>query len=182
MYSAVKVDGVRLYTLARKGVEVDVAERTVHIDHIEMISYDAPHITFEVTCSPGTYIRTLAVGHRTSPGNMRVFEGIEADPLRAVSHRGGIFPGYIRRPGEKGLGAHHRSEGGHRKHGRGEPDTDGRRARLPGGGRSLVRELNTVSEGSTVKLVYEGRLLALGRVETQRKMKVNIRPFKVFHR
>jgi tRNA pseudouridine55 synthase len=54
--------------------------------------------------------------------------------------------------------------------------------RVSQGGQLLRDGIDTVSEGSTVKLVYEGRLLALGRVETRRKMKVNIRPFKVFHR
>ncbi|MFE5319554.1 tRNA pseudouridine(55) synthase TruB [Paenibacillus sp. NPDC056579] len=65
MYSAVKVDGKRLYELARQGVEVERKSRTVtiyHIDIIEMnLTLDHPEIRFRVKCSKGTYIRTLCV-------------------------------------------------------------------------------------------------------------------------
>ncbi len=60
MYSAVKKDGVRLYELARKGIEVERAPRDVTINKIELLEFDSPFIRFMVECSRGTYIRVLA--------------------------------------------------------------------------------------------------------------------------
>ena len=65
MYSAVKVNGKRLYELAREGKSVERKSREVTIHEIEMTSceLDQPHpeISFRVLCSKGTYIRTLCV-------------------------------------------------------------------------------------------------------------------------
>lgn len=60
MYSAVKKDGVRLYELARRGIEVERAPREVTINKIELLEFDPPFIRFMVECSRGTYIRVLA--------------------------------------------------------------------------------------------------------------------------
>ncbi|MDZ4184637.1 MAG: tRNA pseudouridine(55) synthase TruB [Desulfuromonadales bacterium] len=60
MYSALKRDGVPLYELARKGVEVERALRSIEIYRFELCSVELPFVTFEVTCSKGTYVRTLA--------------------------------------------------------------------------------------------------------------------------
>ena len=61
MYSAIKIDGKRLYTLARDGVEVEREPRDVHIEKIELIKYMSSDNKFviKVDCSKGTYIRTL---------------------------------------------------------------------------------------------------------------------------
>ena len=61
MYSAVSVGGKRLYDLARKGISVDRPARTVHIFSLDIVSYDASsgEGVMDVTCSGGTYIRTL---------------------------------------------------------------------------------------------------------------------------
>ena len=59
MHSALKVNGQPLYKLARQGVEVEREARTVNIYDIELISYQSPSIHFRVSCSKGTYIRTL---------------------------------------------------------------------------------------------------------------------------
>lgn len=65
MYSAVKVDGRKLYELARRGEQVERQARTVTIHHIEALRMDLkqphPEIHFRVSCSKGTYIRTLCV-------------------------------------------------------------------------------------------------------------------------
>lgn len=65
MYSAVKVDGKRLYELAREGKTVERKSRTVTIHGIELIDakldLEHPQIRFSVICSKGTYIRTLCV-------------------------------------------------------------------------------------------------------------------------
>ena len=59
MYSAVKVDGKRLYELAREGREVERRPRRVRIYGIEIEEIRLPLITMRVSCSKGTYIRTL---------------------------------------------------------------------------------------------------------------------------
>lgn len=60
MYSAIKKDGVRMFDLARKGVEIELNEREVTIYDFKINSIKLPFLTFEVECSKGTYIRTLA--------------------------------------------------------------------------------------------------------------------------
>ena len=59
MYSAVSKDGVRLYELARQGLEVDREKREVEILSLEISGFDGKEFTLEVSCSAGTYIRTL---------------------------------------------------------------------------------------------------------------------------
>jgi len=59
MYSAIKKEGVPLYKLARAGKEVERTPRIVEIKEIELISINLPFVEFRVTCSKGTYIRTL---------------------------------------------------------------------------------------------------------------------------
>lgn len=60
MVSAVKKDGVPLYKLARKGVEVEREARLVHVYSFRILSYDQPDATFRMKCTKGTYVRTLA--------------------------------------------------------------------------------------------------------------------------
>ncbi len=69
-FSAVRVDGERLYKLARKGAEVDAPEREVEIKDITVIAYNKPVLRISVTCSKGTYIRSLAhdLGQRLGCG------------------------------------------------------------------------------------------------------------------
>ena len=61
-YSACKVDGKRAYKMMRKGEEVNLKEKTLRIDEIEVISFDKDQmrLTLRVVCSKGTYIRALA--------------------------------------------------------------------------------------------------------------------------
>ncbi|WP_020615238.1 tRNA pseudouridine(55) synthase TruB [Paenibacillus daejeonensis] len=65
MYSAVRVEGRRLYELAREGKVVERKKRQVTIYELELLSMslelDRPRFSFSVTCSKGTYIRTLCV-------------------------------------------------------------------------------------------------------------------------
>ena len=60
VFSAVKKDGVRLYKLARKGVKVEVEKREIIIHDFLIRSINFPEVEFSVTCSKGTYIRSLA--------------------------------------------------------------------------------------------------------------------------
>ena len=59
MYSALKVNGKKLYELAREGKTVERAARRVQIFDIEILSIALPRVTMKVHCSKGTYIRTL---------------------------------------------------------------------------------------------------------------------------
>lgn len=59
MYSALKQNGVRLYELARKGIEVERKGRLVNIYNLEDIKINNPYISMKVACSKGTYIRSL---------------------------------------------------------------------------------------------------------------------------
>ncbi len=60
MVSAVKKDGVPLYKLARKGLEVERKERLVHLYTFRFSAYQEPIAHFRVACTKGTYVRTLA--------------------------------------------------------------------------------------------------------------------------
>ncbi|MDY2928028.1 tRNA pseudouridine(55) synthase TruB, partial [Anaerococcus sp.] len=59
MYSALKVDGKKLYDLARSGKEIERKKRRVKIYDLKLIDFDFPYAKISVTCSKGTYIRTL---------------------------------------------------------------------------------------------------------------------------
>lgn len=99
MYSAIKRSGVPLYTLARKGLEVERAERPIEIHALTLHRLDADRVAIEVECSKGTYIRVLAadigramgtVAHleslrRVGVGRFRVAEAVPLATLLASS-------------------------------------------------------------------------------------------------
>ncbi|WKV11753.1 tRNA pseudouridine(55) synthase TruB [Marivirga harenae] len=60
IFSAVKKDGKRAYSLAREGKEVKLNSRIVTIDEFEITSFENGKVRFKVRCSKGTYIRSLA--------------------------------------------------------------------------------------------------------------------------
>jgi tRNA pseudouridine55 synthase len=60
IYSAIKIDGKRLYDLARKGKSIDIPDRQVEIKAFELTKIELPKVEFRVICSKGTYIRSLA--------------------------------------------------------------------------------------------------------------------------
>ncbi|HYJ13158.1 MAG TPA: tRNA pseudouridine(55) synthase TruB [Thermomicrobiales bacterium] len=70
MHSAIKVNGQRLYDLARAGVTVEIAPRTVVIRSLEVVEWSSPHLTVDIVCSKGSYIRSLArdLGEAVSTG------------------------------------------------------------------------------------------------------------------
>ncbi|GJM28145.1 MAG: tRNA pseudouridine synthase B [Cyclobacteriaceae bacterium] len=59
IYSAVKVDGQRVYTKARKGLKVKIEPRRVEIKEFQVTECKLPEVHFRVVCSKGTYIRSL---------------------------------------------------------------------------------------------------------------------------
>ncbi len=70
MYSAIKKDGVRLYELARQGIEIEREERQVHISSISLTDATENEYEIEVYCSKGTYIRSLIsdIGEKLGTG------------------------------------------------------------------------------------------------------------------
>ena len=60
IFSAIKVKGKKLYESARKGNKVEVKPRIIWINELEIINIDLPYIKLRVSCSKGTYIRSLA--------------------------------------------------------------------------------------------------------------------------
>ena len=60
MVSAIKKNGVPLYKLARKGIEVPREPRLVHIYRFRFLTYEEPYARFQVACTKGTYVRSLA--------------------------------------------------------------------------------------------------------------------------
>ncbi|MGN1115064.1 MAG: tRNA pseudouridine(55) synthase TruB [Candidatus Ornithomonoglobus sp.] len=59
MYSALKQNGKKLYELAREGKEVERKPRKINIYSIDILKIDLPYVTIDVSCSKGTYIRSL---------------------------------------------------------------------------------------------------------------------------
>ncbi|MFN3996341.1 tRNA pseudouridine(55) synthase TruB [Algoriphagus sp.] len=60
MHSAIKVDGKRVYESARKGIEVKMDPRPVQVREFEITSFEGNEVGFRISCSKGTYIRSLA--------------------------------------------------------------------------------------------------------------------------
>lgn len=99
MVSAIKVNGVPLYKLARKGQEVERKKRFVHIYRFVLTEWKPPLVAFEVVCTKGTYVRTLAhdIGQtlgcgasldslrRTHSGDFDVGSAIALEELRILS-------------------------------------------------------------------------------------------------
>ncbi|MDD9270333.1 tRNA pseudouridine(55) synthase TruB [Paenibacillus sp. GCM10023248] len=108
MFSAVKVDGKRLYELAREGKEVERKSRRVTIHRLDIVRMDLtaerPEIHFRVLCSKGTYIRTLcvdigkALGYpavmksliRTSTGSIRKEQCLTFEQIAELKKQGDL--------------------------------------------------------------------------------------------
>lgn len=84
MYSALKHQGQRLYALARAGKEVDRPARKVTIKSLELLVQEANSLTLQVTCTKGTYVRTLAedIGEALSCGaHVTILRRTQAGPF-----------------------------------------------------------------------------------------------------
>lgn len=106
MYSALKVDGKKLYELARAGKEVERQARPVTIHHIRVEEISLPRVTMTVTCSKGTYIRTLCydIGRalgcggcmeqltRTRVGRFDIADSLKLDEIERLAKEGAVEP------------------------------------------------------------------------------------------
>lgn len=102
MYSALKVNGKRLYELARQGKEVERTARRIEIPALEIEEIHLPEVTMKVCCSKGTYIRTLchdmgarlgcggamAFLERTRVGEFRVEEALPLAEIQRLKESG----------------------------------------------------------------------------------------------
>ncbi len=102
MYSALKVGGMKLYELAREGVEVERQARRIRIDEIELLEQSAAGAKIRVRCSKGTYIRTLCedigktLGYgahmtaleRTQTGPYKLADSYKIDEIRTMMRAG----------------------------------------------------------------------------------------------
>ncbi len=124
MVSARKVNGRKLYELAREGIEIEREAREVDIYRLELIDFAPmpyPEVTFRVICSTGTYVRTLAddiavaLGGRAHLGALRrirngslsVADGVQIDDIeRAVAEdrEHELVLSTARRPSRSGRG------------------------------------------------------------------------------
>lgn len=108
MYSALKVNGKKLYELAREGREVERQPRHVDISFIEIKEIRLPEVTFVVGCSKGTYIRALCadIGEklgcgaamarlkRTRVGNFRIEDSIRLSQVEEFMQQG-TYEAYV---------------------------------------------------------------------------------------
>lgn len=96
MYSAIKIKGQPLYKLARKGKEIKRPERAINIYGIDLIGFNQPYLDLKISCSKGTYVRTLCddigkaldIGahmislERTRVGNFRIEYSASIEELK----------------------------------------------------------------------------------------------------
>jgi tRNA pseudouridine55 synthase len=179
LFSALKVDGVRLYKLARSGVPAPQPQaRPVHIRLFRLVDFSPPRVGFEVICSPGTYIRSLAadIGRmldvgaylerltRTASGPFTIEEAYPLSEFVALGLSGyGVVTGLREAVADMT-----------------EIPISGQEAALVANGGFLSSsQPRAIRPGATVKLVCDGRLVALARVVDQ-DIKANLKPFKVF--
>lgn len=109
MYSAVRVNGRKLYELAREGKEIERKARIVQIYEIRVHKIELPRIWMEVRCSKGTYIRTLChdIGQRlgclgcmeellrTGTGRFRLENGLTLEEIRRKKEDGSLMEAVI---------------------------------------------------------------------------------------
>ena len=104
MYSAIKVGGKKLYEIARAGKEIERKPRHIVIHDISDIDIDLPYVSFTVSCSKGTYIRSLCrdIGEklncggcmdnllRTKVGDTDIESSLKIDDVKNLVSNGGI--------------------------------------------------------------------------------------------
>ena len=102
MVSAIKIDGVPLYKLARKGREVERKARLIHVYEFALLDFAPPRASFRLRCTKGTYVRTLCaeIGaelgcgafletlRRTASGPFRLADAAPFDELLALDRPG----------------------------------------------------------------------------------------------
>lgn len=178
MYSAVHHQGQRLYKLARKGQEVERRPRRVTIHRLEVLEVALPEVAIIVTCSSGTYIRTLAAdlgatlgcgGHltalrRLAVGLFRVENAISLEALKEMTleeRRSRLIPLWDCLPGMPAVAV-----------GEGEA----RRLRQ---GQAVVGLVNGFQPGQQVRVLAGAEMVAVAQVR-QAARRMALAPLRVF--
>lgn len=180
MYSAIKKDGVRLYELARKGEEVEVEKRKIIIHKIDLLNFCGDEFSFTVTCSKGTYIRSLVrdIGEklgcgatmteltRNATSGFDLSECVSLEDLTAENIENYILPEekavlYLREVNV----------------------TEKQAVRFSNGGKLDFKRLKVscLLENELVRIKYQGLLIGLGIAETEKEeiaIKCIINPYK----
>lgn len=169
MYSAIKKDGIRLYDLARKGIEIDRKKRLINIHRLDLIDFNECYRTakLRIGCSRGTYIRTLcsdigkALGvgatmtnlRRTLSNGFTIANSIEIDDVYKMANQGNlndkIFPvEYVFRDLKR------------------VDITQAQAIRFSNGGGLLISRLNIEAnlKDSNICRVYFKKFIGLGRI------------------
>jgi tRNA pseudouridine55 synthase len=90
MHSALKRSGVPLYRLARRGIEVHREPRRITVYALDLVSYRWPHLTLRLSCSKGTYVRTLVTDLAEAletVGHVRELRRVSVDPYAEEEQR-----------------------------------------------------------------------------------------------
>ncbi len=99
MYSSVKVNGQKLYELARKGLTTELTPRKIQVKNFDILRISLPEVFFKLTCSKGTYVRQLcsdigdilgcgaymAALNRTRSGRFAIGEAITVERVRSMN-------------------------------------------------------------------------------------------------
>lgn len=94
-YSAVKINGKRAYSQARKGLEVVMPVRTVSIDSFEILEWKTPDLKVKIRCSKGTYIRSIARDLGLASGSRAYCTSLRRSAIGPFSVNKAIPPGEI---------------------------------------------------------------------------------------
>lgn len=92
LFSAIKVDGKRAYTLARSGSDHELKSRIVNIREFEITRVELPEIDFRVCCSKGTYIRSLAFDFGKALGSGAYLSALRRTKIGQYSVENAVEP------------------------------------------------------------------------------------------
>jgi tRNA pseudouridine55 synthase len=184
MFSAIKKDGVPLYRLARQGAEVERKTREIVIHSLVIDRFDLPNVTFTVSCSRGTYVRTLAcdIGEalgcgahltelcRTRSGSFSLDRSVTLEQLESLCSEGALHSLLI---DPQSVLSHLKAV-----------ELDDRDARMVRNGMAPVRDSGYFSPewpspGERVRLTRSGKLLAVAECPDSHEVKT-LRLLRVF--
>ncbi|MBQ9414908.1 MAG: tRNA pseudouridine(55) synthase TruB [Clostridia bacterium] len=163
MTSALKKDGVRLYELARQGIEVERDARRITVSHLELMSVDGGEAVLDCRCSKGTYMRTIAADlgkalgcgavmtalRRTEAAGFSLSQALTLPEMTALAEEGRLEEAVL--PIEQVFAVY--------------PDitvTDRQATRFQNGGGLLLERLSAPVDGVTRVYAPDGRFLGLG--------------------
>jgi tRNA pseudouridine55 synthase len=98
LFSAIKVDGKRAYTLARQGSDHELKSRIINIREFEITRFELPEIDFRVCCSKGTYIRSLAFDFGKALGSGAYLSALRRTKIGNYSVENAIEPQNVQPP------------------------------------------------------------------------------------